>query len=400
MNQIRIFLWLLTSALVLHAFIHADDYGINTVFGGLTLSLSILTEQMSESARSLWTGQHSYVGIPRALVKAALRETALHGDTVSTMKLQDEIGRQHGFLAEFHGEHITWLLSHGRILDAMAANPVVAESRRADMKALHSAVAVAEAGKCYVFCGEKTEKVRVLRDRIREVEEIWSRLFDMDTTMTAREFMGVTSIEHDETPLDNLSELYDIENVTDVRLGRLLTRARSLSLLTPESWLHELVSSLLVGEIWASCIRFIRSRENRLQQLLVTSGVQTMWDANDRILNVSRKIATTKRESRLVEDWCYEMIGWRWWLGEEIPHIIQRCLGYDGGDCVRIGPTEITALSDQIVKREQIMEDWTRRICIGLWNGMPMVGLLFVFEVLVSVKIRRVIEVPVPLLKD
>jgi len=86
-----------------------------------------------------------------------------------------------------------------------------------------------------------------------------------------------------------------------------------------------------------------------------------------------------------VEDWFGEMASYAWWLPDEVAGIIRRCIGQEGGDCSRIGPTEIQTLMVQYVERNRILEDWTRRLFIGMWNAMPIIGILFILEIIVLV---------------
>jgi len=72
-----------------------------------------------------------------------------------------------------------------------------------------------------------------------------------------------------------------------------------------------------------------------------------------------------------------------WFLPDSVPSLTRRCVGQNVGDCTRIGPTEIIALTEREVKRSRIVGDWARRLFIGMWNSIPVVLGLFVLELIV-----------------
>jgi hypothetical protein len=82
----------------------------------------------------------------------------------------------------------------------------------------------------------------------------------------------------------------------------------------------------------------------------------------------------------MVQDWFGEMTGYAWWVPDSVPSLVRRCVGQEAGDCTRIGLTEIVALTAKFAERERIVGNWVRRIYIGMWNAMPVIGILFVLE--------------------
>ena len=93
---------------------------------------------------------------------------------------------------------------------------------------------------------------------------------------------------------------------------------------------------------------------------------------------------------RMVQDWFGEMTGYAWWVPDSVPSMVRRCVGQEAGDCTRIGPTEIVALTAKFAERERIVGNWVRRIYIGMWNAMPVIGILFVLELVLLCVDRRV----------
>jgi hypothetical protein len=122
---------------------------------------------------------------------------------------------------------------------------------------------------------------------------------------------------------------------------------------------------------------------------MIVAGVQDLMNTNERILNASLLTVASATDKKKVQDWFGEMSAYAWWLPEDIPSLVRRCAGQEAGDCTRIGPTEITALSAQIGERSKIVEDWTRRIFIGMWNAMPAVCLLFIVELIILCMPKR-----------
>jgi hypothetical protein len=167
--------------------------------------------------------------------------------------------------------------------------------------------------------------------------------------------------------------------------------------------------SLLEGDVWAAAMEHVRARETRVRELMIAAGVQELWAVHEQILTASLKtLGESNTENRkLAEDWFGEIASYAWWLPDEVPGIVRRCIGQEGGDCSRIGPTEIQALLVQQREQSRILEDWTRRIFIGMWNAMPVIGLLFALELIVLIlpqkRVLHVWEEPPqrqPLLKN
>jgi hypothetical protein len=94
------------------------------------------------------------------------------------------------------------------------------------------------------------------------------------------------------------------------------------------------------------------------------------------------------------------MASYAWWPSDDMPTIVRRCLAQEGGDCVRIGPTEVNALASTLDEQSRIVADWTRRLFIGMWNALPGIALLFVVEfVVLLVGVRRpAVAAPQPIM--
>jgi hypothetical protein len=122
---------------------------------------------------------------------------------------------------------------------------------------------------------------------------------------------------------------------------------------------------------------------------MVATGLTDLFAAHEAARQASLRVATSEEERQTIQEWFGEIASYAWWPGEEVPTVIRRCLATTAGDCRRIGPTEITTLSAQMDERGRIAEDWVRRLFIGLWNALPVVGLIFIFELVILCVIRR-----------
>ena len=200
-----------------------------------------------------------------------------------------------------------------------------------------------------------------------------------NATQGAADGRMVANFQHE------MAYLHDIDSVQDVRVASLLKRANATatSVSDGDMWLEQLVGSLLEGLLWRSCGSHVRIREGRIRELMILAGIQDMYNAHERALNVSVRSVNTEGERKLVGDWFAEIGGHAWWLGDDLPEVVRRCVNQEAGDCVRIGPTEIAALSVQLDLQARIVKDWARRIFIGMWNAMPAVIMLFVMELIV-----------------
>ena len=196
-----------------------------------------------------------------------------------------------------------------------------------------------------------------------------------------------------------LDTLHDVRSPKDRRVHELVRFTEAATVAVPEKdpWIPRLTASLLKGEIWAACLRHVRGRDTRVRELMAATGVQELFNAQDRVLNASLRVAATPAERQKVTDWFGEMASYAWWPGDDLPTIVRRCLAQEGGDCTRIGPTEITALATRMDEQSRIVADWTRRLFIGMWNALPAVGLLFVVELAILVMgVRRPAPVVMP----
>jgi hypothetical protein len=417
MLLIRVFLWGLVAAMTLQGFLHADEYGTAaTLFGGMALTMSAWGERLSEGARVLFWRQPKYVPLPRAVVAAALRETARHPGLHTLPPLRAALADHEAALQEFREAEVEWLLAHGDLIGGLATEGrgIWAPAWASAESAMAAAAAATEV-LCRlprmdpVRCAEKAgaaAAAKVAEEEAQRRKWAWERVLRMtavgdDAGPDTLGWLVDVGLDGDVDRIiafrDALTTLHDVRTRRDVRVTELVRVAVAAT----GDWIARLEASLLQGELWAACVRHVRQRENRVRELMVATGVQDLYNAQDRVLNATLRAATSAAERQMVTDWFGEMASYAWWPGDDLPTIVRRCLGQEGGDCMRIGPTEVTALASAMDEQSRIVADWTRRLFIGMWNALPAVGLLFVVEVVVLILgVRRppqvMVQAPVP----
>lgn len=407
MNTIRIFLWGLVAAMTIHGFLHADDYGTAaTVLGGVSLTMSIWKESISEATRSLFWSQPRYVGIPRALVVAALKETTMHPGIHTIPQLQTALTGHHQSWERFRTHEVQWMLRHSELIGGLLSDPDgrdVWSFWETRMQSAHDELTAAtqKARDCLVpaefvkrigLC--KTDDARIQKytarlARATAAMSVWRKILYFQEHVEAPIWWDSTNTIPHENMSDafveyrhQLRQLHNVTDPADKRVTHLTAAAREMAryVNTLSVWESQLMESLLLGDLWTACLEHIRLREGRVRELMMAAGIQDMLNAHERIFNASLRVT---KETKTVQEWFGEMASYAWWLGDDIPNIVRRCISQETGDCKRIGPTEIATLSAQMLEQRRIINDWTRRVFIGMWNGMPVVFLLFLLEIVV-----------------
>jgi hypothetical protein len=399
-------MWTLVGVMTLQGYLNADEYGsAASFFGGMGLTMSIWKETMG-STMTFWSTP-TYNPLPRVIVTAALHETARHPGLKMIPALQKTIKDHQATWERFRVRSMDWMLVHADLVGGLLSDP---DARLLwtpyQMKKGQAEAALLEAKKrlCSVFvtaaCKAAALSVQRLIEEIRwltKVNEQWDRVLSLSHLASASHLE--TALTHGNSSCifspfsDALSRLHNVTDPDDERVAALRQLASNISWSLTESggnsWYRRLLESLLVTEIWEGCLDHIRQRERRVRDLMIVAGVQDLMNTNERILNASLLTVASATDKKKVQDWFGEMSAYAWWLPEDVPSFVRRCAGQEAGDCTRIGPTEITALSAQIGERSKIVEDWTRRIFIGMWNAMPAVCLLFVVELIILCMPKR-----------
>lgn len=413
MLMIRLFLWGLVVAMCLHGYLHADEYGTEaTLFGGMGLTMSLWKESLSEGTRALFWTAPQFVPLPRSVVRAALEETARHPGLHVLPPLQRALRKHRDVWAAFRDASVDWMLEHAELVGGFVSEPEgIAVWDGWVSKANHSATLLAsakvkvctvrlmqEAG-CLAI-DKEVAQLELAAEADRKGRDAWDSIIRMESGWSVASWWTATQSATQRSSLNlsvfeaKLGLLHDVNEPWDERLGSL----KELALEAAEGastnrWLSRLTASLLVGEIWDACLHHVRRREFRVRDMMVRAGVQELWTAHERALNASVKGLSTA-DTKVVQDWFGEMMGYAWWLGDDLLPLVRRCLGQQHGNCIRVGPTEITALSAQLMERSKIVEDWVRRVFIGMWNGLPAVALVFLVELLIVCMPKRMPLIP------
>lgn len=410
--MIRVFLWGLVAAMTLQGWLHADDYGAGAgMLGGMSLSLSVWRESAVEGVRGLFWRPAAFIGLPRALVQSAVRETARHPSIHTVPALQRTLAAHEQSWMAFRDTEIVWILSHADLVGAIQAEPTatgiwsVWEDRVnhtdyeiAQLKRIQCVLPTSISGpSCKELEQALTRAERRLGEEAR-VLRVWKHVLAItgptETATWWRITQNTTSTEGVfESWRGALATLHNVTTPSDSRVVALRASAASiagtLTVKYTESWTCRLTESLLLGELWSACLAHVMAREGRVRELMAATGVSDLIAAQDRSLNASLRVASSDTERRTVQEWFSEMASYAWWPGDDIPSVVRRCLATSAGECIRIGPTEIASLSAQMDERMRIAGDWARRLFIGMWNALPAVGLLFLVEIVALCMDRR-----------
>jgi hypothetical protein len=402
MQTIRGFLWALVGTMVLQGWLYADEYGTEaTIFGGLALTMAVWQERIGD----LFVRQSAMrTLLPRTLVQAALRETGRHPDIHTVPQLQQTLDMHHATWRSFRDAELEWMLRHANLVSTLQADPdaqTLWSAWSAKAEAAGSRLTEARVGTCNAIsavltpaaCDMFQRRLRIAEQRMADAKaarRAWDTVMDMrESVMDVGAWWNATqgSAQLNLTEFaTHLSRLHDVRQREDVRIAEVLQRARHLAhYATEDPWLQRLLESLLTGQLWTTCLQHIRRREQHLRDIMVSVGVQELYQRFDEVMNASLRVSGSDEETTLIHDWFTEMSAYAWWLTEDMPTLVRRCLRHEGGECTRIGPTEIATLTARLQERDRILKDWSRRLFLGLWNALPAVAILFVVELVILV---------------
>lgn len=429
MNLIRAFLWGLVGVMTLQGFLHADEYGsAASMVGGMSLTMTIWGEALSAGTRALFWSEPKFVPLPRALVLAALHETARHPGLQIVPQLQKKIKEHQRTWDRFRDQEMGWMLEHADLVGGLLNEPDAVplwslwsdrvadtETRLTAAKAKECAVSMFHQASCQAAAATVMQLERILAVQKEAVTQ-WDRVLTLSRTASSRGLMtavqNATLVAETMTAERNnrrlfefereIAKLHDVTEPSDGRVAFLVGQTHNIAWNLTDGygnlWMRRLLESLLTTEVWAGCLDHILQRESRVRRLMVAAGVQELFTVHERVLNASLVVTTNAMETRLIQDWFGEMASYAWWLPEEVPSLVRRCIGQEAGDCTRIGPTEIVALSSQIAERSRIVEDWVRCVFIGMWNSLPAICLLFIVEIIMvclTMRLPAVYQPPV-----
>jgi hypothetical protein len=322
---------------------------------GISLTVAIWAEMAGERLRTILWAPPSYIGVPRALVIAALQNKQSQSPS-----LQAALREEQRIWNVFSEAHVEWRIRHLVLLEEpelRAVRDYWDEQLAAEEMGLSAARRE--------LCGLITS---LFSDRC--TTEILDVIEHEVTTNHARK-MSVfwnSVISGDEVSVETIGQQTEFRQIL-ARLHTVRTRQEVSAILT---WIGDtnppIMASLLEGELWRTCLDHIGKRQRRLMTLSMVTGAGD----HERSMNMSLLGVTNEKERLLVRDWFGEIAGYGWVLSD-VQGIVRRCLVQEAGECRRITPVEITAMEQQLV--------WSARLIHGMWNALPVVFLLFMVEV-------------------
>ena len=176
----------------------------------------------------------------------------------------------------------------------------------------------------------------------------------------------------------SLETLYNVSGHSDVRVATALGQIPGLTV-ELDYWRAYIFRVLLRGDVWSACLGYVMSQDTRIHEILIASGYQEMAHSVARVKNASLAGLVDKGAA---ETWFDEAAAWGWWLSDEIPAIVRRCVGQTYGECRLIGPTEISSMVARMTEGRRVAEDWSRRALIGLWNGLPALAIVVCLDLI------------------
>lgn len=390
MIGVRLFLWALVAAMTIQGFLNADTYGTSpTMLGGMGLTLLIWKESVT-SVFSDWKG------VPRAFVVAALKETVKHPEIQHVPRLQRRSKEIRKALDEFRTEYIAWRVEFSDLVGALQSDvegralwtPVV-QRYRETAAALDEATGQQKELCDRLWVTESCDDARRLVSE-RSQAHITSSEFALPL-VDILDFRQVRAgdwwrVQADSSKrqgdLDvfyrSLETLYNVSGHSDVRVATALGQIPGLTV-ELDYWRAYIFRVLLRGDVWSACLGYVMSQDTRIHEIMVASGYQEMAHSVARVKNASLAGLDDKGTA---ETWFDEAAAWGWWLSDEIPAIVRRCVGQTYGECRLIGPTEISSMVARMAEGRRVAEDWSRRALIGLWNGLPALAIVVCLDII------------------
>jgi hypothetical protein len=393
MRGIRAFLWCLVGAMTLQGYFHAAELGAAPTWMTATaLQMTAWQERVMAATVGWWTGRAPWVGLPRSVVLSVLQETGRHPEGGARVTVPESVITAR-YLEQVQAEQLQWSLRHG---DVVAATLYAPERPHGPGE---EAIKALDAARCWrvqfntAHCRAQ-EAAWEAAVEAQRLADLWTGILQIPAHVSVSTWLRETGREELANWVDRVyglvRPLHNLTALTDERLLAVWAALRQGPVSEP------LVTSLMEGEIWAQLHLFAMQRDSRMRMALLGAGYLDQWTVQEKLRNSTLRLVQKEEERALVESWFAEIAGRAWWVSEETPALMRRCLSVEVGDCMRIGPTEIEALAAQILERGRIREDWLRRIFLGMWSALPAMGLLFLLEIVVlGVQSRKTAAGPV-----
>lgn len=387
MQFIRLFLWGLIGVILIHGVLRPETYQQTSLMSNLGLLITTWGERL--------IGAGTYTLIPRAVVIAALQESARHPRIRTPPQLEASLQHSRRLWSSFRDLQASWMLRHVAFVGALENT----QEGRAAWEPAHAAINQTEAA--VAAAAMNICRGMVWREICRGAEKeldaakeahaaalgawnAWAHVFGISLPPNAKSWWdGVAGVGAGAATFAHFSAemgaLHDVMTVDDGRIQTLLMSMQQFAARAhPNAWVQRTMATLLEGDLWWMCMEHIMWREARMRDLMLATGVGELMNAHERAWNASLRMVPASAAAT-VRGWFNEMAGYAWWLGDDIPMIVRRCVGHQTGECRLIGPAEIATLR----QAQAMLDDWGQRILIGMWNTLPALVLLGALELVV-----------------
>lgn len=255
MNVIRGFLWTLVAVMSLHGFLQADEYGsAMTILGGVSMTMTIWQERMGATSRSWFYAKPAFIGLPRALVQAAIKETALHPGIQMVPKLTATLKVHRHTWDLFREEEINWLLRHADLIGAVQSDPDATALWTPWAQRLnHSQFALQQAQKevCSISalrpdaCAQAATDVAIYKRRVEFMTKAfaaWTDVLHIYRRYSAQQWLTdiliPVNVSAFEAIYTSLSRLHDVVTPRDPNVAAILATAANMTSFDP--WIQRI----------------------------------------------------------------------------------------------------------------------------------------------------------------
>jgi hypothetical protein len=304
--------------------------------------------------------------IPRAFVVAAIKETLKHPMILQVPYVQRRLTEIEKSLTDLRKSELSWhldfndIISSFQIEEPWASAVQRSNAARANLNKVTTNKTAActwyPSSKCTLWVARLRAANKTYQDTLKDP---WISLMQYKPIPAYRLSANLTYF------YDSFKTLYNL-TYRDRRITDMLDWIDSVEPL--------IIRTLLRGDLWAACIGHVVHQDYRVRELLDKAGLTKVQQIHARIYNLS----ISQIDPKLVDPWFDEATAFAWWLPDTIPAIVRRCATQHTGDCARIGSVEINSL------QTKFSENMSRSVLIGLWNGLPMVLVIFAIELVIS----------------
>ena len=325
------------------------------------------------TTESLFTVPTLFGHIPRVFVLEAIKETQRHPRLLEIPRIRLRLTDVQHTLDYLRKSELSWRLDFQDIITRLH----VTQPWRHAVGRLDSLQKKVVKVSCWLptqACLTLKRKARNLQIQIRLAKENpWLSLMRFEAVkasafIQSQYRMTPRLSEEVHTLYETFNSLYNV-TAEDPRIPVLIHRIERISLGFRSQ--NQLLNSLFLGDLWASCMSHAIAQDHRIHSLLDRSGIIEVRQIRERIYNTS-VIGLSHDDLSVIVAWFDEATTWSWWLPDTIPAIVRRCLTKTTGECKRIGSTEIDSLMSR--------SDVPKSIHTGLWSGLPLVLCIFAGE--------------------